>query len=79
MTNCRETVDLLMDYVESYLSAQQRAAVEAHLAHCPRCVEFLSSYRALFEIVRRATEFEMPVPVQVRLRARIGGALGRNH
>jgi anti-sigma factor RsiW len=42
---CASGVELLMDYLEGLLPADVRAAVEEHVAGCPRCVAFLESYR----------------------------------
>lgn len=74
--NCRQTIEALMDYLEARQTHGARAALEAHLANCPRCVEFLKAYRAVAQIVRRATEIELPSPLEARLRARITAALG---
>ena len=73
--NCRQTVDALMDYLEFRLPPDLRLTIEGHLAECPRCVEFLSAYRAISQIVRRTTQIELPSVVQARLRASIGIAL----
>jgi hypothetical protein len=53
---CRETIHRLMDYSEKRLTLRSRRALEAHLHECPRCREFLESYRATPGIVRRATQ-----------------------
>jgi anti-sigma factor RsiW len=69
--NCRETIARLMDHVERRLSARDRRRFDAHLAVCPRCVEFLASYEATPGIVRRATS----LPMTVRLRRRVHAAI----
>lgn len=51
---CRETVDLLGAYHDGDLGAERRAAVEAHLARCRGCREYLRSYRATIELARAA-------------------------
>lgn len=56
---CASGVDLLMDYLEGVLSADLHAAVEAHVAGCPRCVAFIASYRETPRIIRDATSFEL--------------------
>jgi len=66
--NCRETVARLMDYLEGRLPSRQRRALDAHLDECPRCREFLDSYRATPVIVRRATVVSLPAGVATRLR-----------
>lgn len=58
---CRQTVAHLLDYVEDVLGPNERRSLEAHLDECPRCVEFVESYRATPGIVRRATR-AMPMP-----------------
>jgi anti-sigma factor RsiW len=50
--NCRDTVAAFGDYVEDALPVPLTASVEAHLADCPRCREFLASLRALPAAVR---------------------------
>lgn len=43
---CRELVELLTDYLEGALPADDVAAVEAHLATCPHCERYLRQMRA---------------------------------
>ena len=42
---CREVVELLTDYLEGALPADEVAAVEAHLAVCPGCQHYLDQMR----------------------------------
>lgn len=42
---CREVVTLLTDYLEGALNDRQRRRLEAHLAVCPHCSEFLRQLR----------------------------------
>ena len=67
---CVSGVELLMDYLEGVLSADVHAAIEAHVAGCPRCVAFIESYRATPRIMREATAAAaaMPVDLSVSLR-----------
>jgi anti-sigma factor RsiW len=53
---CQRGVERLMDYLEGALSAPVRAALEAHVAGCPRCRAFIASYRETPRILRDATE-----------------------
>lgn len=57
---CRDVVDRLMDHLEGVLSAVERAAVEAHLGICPRCVAFVESYRETPRFFREATAARLP-------------------
>jgi anti-sigma factor RsiW len=70
---CREVVQLLLDYVEGALPADERAAVEAHFEACPRCLEFLESYRATPRLMREATAAEMPEDVAAGLQRLLEG------
>lgn len=66
---CASGVGLLMDYLEGVLSPQQRAAVDAHVAECPRCLAFITSYRETPRILRQATEVTLPAEVQTSLKS----------
>jgi anti-sigma factor RsiW len=57
---CRDGAALLMDYLEGVLPEDMRAAIDAHLAACSRCVEFIRAYRETPRILRDATAFEIP-------------------
>jgi anti-sigma factor RsiW len=67
MKNCQETVALLADYLEEKLSSEDHAALDEHFAGCPRCVDFLRSYRETPRIVRESTCAALPEEVRVRL------------
>ncbi len=67
IANCRTTIDLLAAFVDGALSGEEQQALQAHIAHCPRCVEFLESYRAASRIIREATKVEVPAEIQERL------------
>lgn len=42
---CRQAVELMTDYLEGALSSRDRARLEAHLAGCPHCSEYLAQIR----------------------------------
>lgn len=58
--NCRDGAALLMDYLEDALPADARAAIDGHIAGCPRCVAFVRAYRETPRILRDATAMEIP-------------------
>ena len=66
---CASGVGLLMDYLEGTLAADIRAALDAHVAGCPRCAAFIASYRETPRILREATAIAIPDDVQASLRA----------
>ena len=74
---CASGVDLLMDYLEGALAADVRAALDAHVAGCERCVAFIESYRATPRILKQVTSTSMPADVQRSLRTflRLQGVL----
>ena len=39
---CRQAVELMSDYVDGVLPERERARLEAHLAGCPHCSEYLA-------------------------------------
>lgn len=71
---CASGVDLLMDYLEGELTAEERVAVEAHVAGCPRCVAFIASYQETPAILRRATARELPADLSRSLLASVRAA-----
>jgi anti-sigma factor RsiW len=73
--SCRETVSCLLDHVERRLGSTRARRLESHLKECPRCREFLASYRATPRIVRRATAVAPDRGVRRRLHAAIRRAL----
>lgn len=64
---CVSGAELLMEYLEGTLSADVRAALDGHLAGCPRCVAFVESYRQTPRILREASEAALPADVEASL------------
>ena len=46
---CRKAVDLFTDYLEDALPVGDRARLEAHLAGCPHCFEYLRQMRTTID------------------------------
>ena len=66
---CASGVELLADYLEGALPADVSAALEAHVAGCPRCRAFLASYRETPRILRDATAAALPPELERSLLA----------
>jgi anti-sigma factor RsiW len=66
---CVSGVELLMDYLEGILPADVHAALEGHVAGCPRCAAFVVSYRDAPRILREATAAAFPAGLDASLRA----------
>ena len=63
---CRELVDFLSAYLDRELPQEERARFDAHLAGCPECVRYLTSYEATIALARGAAEHpDDPVPAAV--------------
>ena len=50
---CRQAVELVTDYLEGALTADERARFEAHLAGCPHCTEYLREMRITISALGR--------------------------
>jgi anti-sigma factor ChrR (cupin superfamily) len=59
--DCRKVVlDLLGEYEAGTLAASERAALEKHIAMCPPCVSFLSTYRATGKCLKSLKPSDVP-------------------
>jgi anti-sigma factor RsiW len=50
---CQEVVELITDYLEGTMSRSQRRRLEAHLAGCEHCSEYLEQMRATIRLTGR--------------------------
>jgi anti-sigma factor RsiW len=66
---CRSGVELLNEYLEGLLPPELRAALDEHVAGCPRCAAFVNSYRNTPRILREATATTLPPDIEASLRA----------
>lgn len=66
---CVSGVELLMDYLEGVLPPDVHAAVEEHVAGCPRCTAFVASYLETPRILRDASAAKLPADVEASLKA----------
>lgn len=47
--SCRELVEVVTDYLEGRLPDPDRVRLEAHLAECPYCEEYIAQMRQTIE------------------------------
>jgi anti-sigma factor RsiW len=47
--SCQELVEIVTDYLEGELSDEMRVEVEAHLALCPGCADYLEQMRVTID------------------------------
>ena len=66
---CHEVIDLLTDYVEDALPAEERGRVEAHLATCDGCTAYLEQVRETIRLTGMLTEEQVPDEDKHRLLA----------
>ena len=67
MFSCKESIDLLLDYLEGEMSEAEQRHLEEHLQACPPCVDFLKTYKATPVLCRKALESKMPAELSERL------------
>ena len=60
---CQQLVDFIMSYLENELPDEQRAEFDRHMADCPSCVNYLSTYEKTILLAK--TCGDDPVPVDV--------------
>ena len=58
--SCQELVELVTEYLEGTLPAQDRQRFETHLAGCPGCTTYLAQMRQTIRITSRLTEDALP-------------------
>ncbi|MGD1093181.1 MAG: zf-HC2 domain-containing protein [Bryobacteraceae bacterium] len=57
---CKELFALLSDYLNLELPPDACKQIEAHLAGCPPCIEFVESLRKTVELCHRYQPTELP-------------------
>lgn len=65
--NCKDTVGLMLEYLDGELAEDVRKRLEEHLDGCSPCEEFLASYRATPGLCRKALAKKMPEGMAARL------------
>ena len=65
---CRDAIEILDDYVDGVMPAEQAAELERHLAGCEPCRAYLATYRRTRVVGAAAARVEMPEEMQMRLR-----------
>lgn len=71
---CLEIFARLSEYLDGELPAEDCASIEAHIADCPPCVEFLKDLRNSVEAAHQFKVPEPPAPVDEELRKRLSTA-----
>ena len=61
---CQAAVELVTDYLEGSLSRSARRRLEAHLADCPHCAEYLAQIRKTIELTGSLTSADLTPQMQ---------------
>jgi anti-sigma factor RsiW len=64
---CAQLVELVTDYLEGALAADERMRFEEHLAECDPCVAYLDQMRTTIELTGRLRQEDLAPEVQVEL------------
>ncbi len=65
---CKEVVEIVSDYLEGALSAEDRARFDAHLRVCEGCTTYVEQMRETIRLTGMLTKEQMPVEQRERLR-----------
>jgi len=66
--NCRQVIELLIDYVSGECCPEVRHHIDEHLNRCPPCVVYLDTYRVTIQISRQLPPAPMPPQLAAKLR-----------
>jgi predicted anti-sigma-YlaC factor YlaD len=61
---CQELVELVTDYLEGTLGAEDRARFEEHLTLCEGCTNYVQQMRQTIQMVGRLSEESIAPPVR---------------
>jgi anti-sigma factor (TIGR02949 family) len=78
MFNCRESIHLLLDFLDGEMPEAEAKELQEHLAQCPPCVDFLKTYRATSGLCRKALHKQMPPQLSDKLTEFLRGKLKKS-
>jgi hypothetical protein len=64
---CRECIDLLVDYVDRTLPKHQMELLDWHFESCAPCVAFVNTYRGTVDAAKHLRETPLPVELRQKL------------
>jgi anti-sigma factor RsiW len=64
---CAQLVELVTDYLEGALTAQERELFEGHLAECDACVAYLDQIRTTIDLTGRLRQEDLSPEAQAEL------------
>ena len=57
---CRDAVALMTSYIDGELDSRDRARLEAHLADCPHCSEYLAQLQITVDALGHVEPEDLP-------------------
>lgn len=67
MSSCKDSVNLLINFLDGEMTAEEEADLKEHLSACPPCVDFLRTYKATPSLCKRALAEHMPRELSAQL------------
>ena len=67
MMTCRVCAELLLEFLEGELDAEQAQRLQRHLEACQPCINFIETYRITITLARQLPCSELPADVAQRL------------
>jgi anti-sigma factor RsiW len=64
---CIEVVEIVSDYLEGALPRRVRRGLEAHLAGCDHCTEYVAQMRATIHLTGRLRNEDLPPQMRAEL------------
>jgi anti-sigma factor RsiW len=71
--SCREVVEVVSDYIDGSLPAEDRERLDAHLTECPCCVQYVQQMRETIVALGRVDAESLSPQAQERLLAAFRG------
>ncbi len=64
---CQELVELVTDYLDGEMPAEDRARFEEHLDDCPYCATYLEQIRQTIRLTGRLSDETLPAEITTAL------------
>jgi predicted anti-sigma-YlaC factor YlaD len=65
---CAQIVEMVTDYLEGVMSAEQQRLVDEHLADCPPCTQYFEQIRTTIDLVGSVEESALSADAWEKLR-----------
>jgi anti-sigma factor RsiW len=69
--NCKDLWQEISSYIDNDVSAELRAELEDHLAHCRHCAALVDSTRNILVLIADERVFSLPAGFSARLHERL--------